>query len=91
LASYSALIIDGAHERTLSTDILFALVKVCSALLSIYNVIPDSQSKDVARFRPGLKLLISSVAMDAEKFSEYFDEAPIFGEPMITPGKLPTT
>lgn len=30
LASYSALIIDEAHERTLSTDILFALVKVSS-------------------------------------------------------------
>jgi len=29
LATYSALIIDEAHERTLSTDILFALVKVC--------------------------------------------------------------
>ncbi|KAH9986719.1 P-loop containing nucleoside triphosphate hydrolase protein [Russula vinacea] len=42
LAGYSALIIDEAHERTLSTDILFALVK------------------DIARFRPELKLLISS-------------------------------
>ena len=30
LAGYSALIIDEAHERTLSTDILFALVKVRS-------------------------------------------------------------
>ena len=30
LAGYSALIIDEAHERTLSTDILFALVKVSS-------------------------------------------------------------
>jgi len=28
LAGYSCLIIDEAHERTLSTDILFALVKV---------------------------------------------------------------
>jgi pre-mRNA-splicing factor ATP-dependent RNA helicase DHX16 len=28
LAGYSALIIDEAHERTLNTDILFALVKV---------------------------------------------------------------
>lgn len=28
LAAYSALIIDEAHERTLNTDILFALVKV---------------------------------------------------------------
>jgi pre-mRNA-splicing factor ATP-dependent RNA helicase DHX16 len=30
LAGYSALIIDEAHERTLATDILFALVKVCT-------------------------------------------------------------
>jgi len=34
--------------------------------------------KDIARFRPDLKLLISSATMDAEKFSEYFDYAPIF-------------
>ncbi|KAI0041985.1 pre-mRNA splicing factor [Auriscalpium vulgare] len=60
LAGYSALIIDEAHERTLSTDILFALVK------------------DIARFRPELRLLISSATMDAEKFSEYFDDAPVF-------------
>lgn len=33
LAGYSCLIIDEAHERTLSTDILFALVKV-----SFYDV-----------------------------------------------------
>lgn len=63
LAGYSALIIDEAHERTLSTDILFALVK------------------DIARFRPDLRLLISSATMDAEKFSEYFDEAPVYYVP----------
>lgn len=34
LAGYSVLIIDEAHERTLSTDILFALVKV--SLINIY-------------------------------------------------------
>ena len=92
LAGYSALIIDEAHERTLSTDILFALVKVCSPLLPIHNITPDSQFKDIARFRPELKLLISSATMDAEKFSEYFDEAPIFyGEPVTTPVMFPTT
>ncbi|PRQ46765.1 putative RNA helicase [Rosa chinensis] len=66
LASYSVLMVDEAHERTLSTDILFGLVK------------------DIARFRPDLKLLISSATLDAEKFSAYFDSAPIF----IVPGKL---
>ncbi|KAJ3018695.1 hypothetical protein HKX48_002738 [Thoreauomyces humboldtii] len=63
LASYSCLIIDEAHERTLHTDILFGLVK------------------DISRFRPDLKLLISSATMDAEKFSAYFDDAPILNIP----------
>ncbi|KAG4079462.1 hypothetical protein HA402_005159 [Bradysia odoriphaga] len=63
LESYSVMIIDEAHERTLHTDILFGLVK------------------DIARFRPELKLLISSATLDAEKFSEFFDEAPTFKIP----------
>merc|ERR1719500_1106033 len=42
LSSYSVMMIDEAHERTLHTDILFGLIK------------------DIARFRPDLKLLISS-------------------------------
>lgn len=37
--------------------------------------------KDIARFRPDLKLLISSATLDAEKFSSFFDEAPIFRIP----------
>ena len=63
LKSYSCLVIDEAHERTLHTDILFALVK------------------DITRFRPDLKVLISSATMDAEKFSRYFDDAPLFNIP----------
>lgn len=63
LASYSVMIIDEAHERTLHTDILFGLVK------------------DITRFRPDLKLLISSATLDAEKFSTFFDDAPIFRIP----------
>ncbi|XP_046445714.1 pre-mRNA-splicing factor ATP-dependent RNA helicase DHX16-like [Daphnia pulex] len=63
LQSYSVMIIDEAHERTLHTDILFGLIK------------------DIARFRPDLKLLISSATLDAEKFSDFFDEAPIFRIP----------
>ncbi|KAK6619241.1 putative pre-mRNA-splicing factor ATP-dependent RNA helicase mog-4 [Polyplax serrata] len=37
--------------------------------------------KDVARFRPDLKLLISSATLDAEKFSKFFDDAPVFRIP----------
>ncbi|KAI9675587.1 MAG: hypothetical protein M1817_000953 [Caeruleum heppii] len=37
--------------------------------------------KDIARFRPELKLLISSATMDAQKFARYFDDAPIFNIP----------
>ena len=60
LASYSVMMIDEAHERTLHTDVLFGLVK------------------DIARFRPDLKLIISSATLDAMKFSKFFDNAPIF-------------
>ncbi|XVF50023.1 hypothetical protein PTKIN_Ptkin04bG0062300 [Pterospermum kingtungense] len=63
LASYSVIMVDEAHERTVSTDILFGLVK------------------DITRFRPDLKLLISSATLDAEKFSDFFDFAPIFRIP----------
>ena len=37
--------------------------------------------KDIAKARPDLKLVISSATMDAQKFSAYFDDAPIFNVP----------
>lgn len=37
--------------------------------------------KDITRFRSDLKLLISSATLDAEKFSGFFDDAPIFKIP----------
>ena len=37
--------------------------------------------KDVARFRPDMKLIISSATLDAQKFSEFFDDAPVFKIP----------
>ena len=33
--------------------------------------------KDLARFRPDFKLLISSATLDSKHFSEFFDNAPI--------------
>lgn len=65
LKSYSVMMIDEAHERTLHTDVLFGLMK------------------DISRFRPDIKLLISSATLDAQKFSDYFDDAPIF----VIPGR----
>lgn len=40
--------------------------------------------KDIVRFRPDLKLVISSATLDAEKFSKYFDDASIF----LIPGRM---
>ncbi|GHP10569.1 hypothetical protein PPROV_000930000 [Pycnococcus provasolii] len=37
--------------------------------------------KDLIRFRPDLRVLVSSATLDAEKFSAYFDDAPIFRIP----------
>ncbi|CAD0040894.1 unnamed protein product [Aureobasidium pullulans] len=37
--------------------------------------------KDIARGRPDLKILISSATLDAQKFSSYFDDAPIMNIP----------
>lgn len=34
--------------------------------------------QDIARFRPELRLLISSATLNAQKFSDFFDKAPIF-------------
>lgn len=63
LASYSVIMIDEAHERTLHTDIVFGLIK------------------DLARARKDLKVVISSATVDSEKFSAYFDNAPVFTIP----------
>ena len=63
LAEYGVVIIDEAHERTLHTDLLFAL------------------AKDVARFRKDLTLVIASATLDSEKFTAYFDNAPVFNIP----------
>ncbi|GME70805.1 unnamed protein product [Ambrosiozyma monospora] len=63
LSAYSVMMIDEAHERTLSTDVLLGLLKV------------------IIKTRSDFKLLICSATMNAAKFSEFFEDAPIYNIP----------
>ncbi|PQE32413.1 hypothetical protein CJF32_00001194 [Rutstroemia sp. NJR-2017a WRK4] len=59
LDEYQVIMVDEAHERTVHTDILLALLK------------------DLAKERP-IKLVIASATINAQAFSTFFDDAPIF-------------
>ncbi len=59
LRRYDTLIIDEAHERSLTIDFLLGWLK---------RILPE---------RPDLKLLISSATIETERFSEFFDGAPV--------------
>jgi pre-mRNA-splicing factor ATP-dependent RNA helicase DHX15/PRP43 len=69
LSKYSVIVLDECHERTLATDVIMGL---------LMEILPK-RTKDSDHGE--LKVVVMSATLDAEKFQEYFNGAPLLRVP----------
>ncbi|KAA8496833.1 putative pre-mRNA-splicing factor ATP-dependent RNA helicase DHX16 [Porphyridium purpureum] len=70
LGAYDVVIVDEAHERSLATDLLLALIK------DLVKFRWDARRNGESRATK-LRLVVSSATLNAELFQRYFDNAPL--------------
>ncbi|KAK6590630.1 PRP43 involved in spliceosome disassembly mRNA splicing [Cryptosporidium xiaoi] len=68
LYKYGVIMLDEAHERTISTDILMGSLKEILKRRSLESKFP-------------LRVIIMSATLKSTKFQNYFDDAPVFTIP----------
>uniref|UniRef100_A0A8C7GQ34 RNA helicase n=1 Tax=Oncorhynchus kisutch TaxID=8019 RepID=A0A8C7GQ34_ONCKI len=87
---YSIRFEDCTSERTVlkyMTDGIGLCLKVVVVIIdeaherTLHTDILFGLIKDIARFRPDLKVLVASATLDTERFSCFFDDAPVFRIP----------
>lgn len=70
--------LDEAHERSLNTDVLFALTSRLLRALSDAETADAADARgSAAGGRGALRVVIASATLDAARFSAYFNGAPI--------------